>query len=206
MSTLRPRPLLLSLALIDILGPTSAAFLLHSAAMISSRTYETYDMRYHHTWDVSANGDGIIQVNEPHKGELQLTLPKPHDLRIEREVVEKLLNAYFSEVAPLLPIVKQAEFLANNPPPAVLLYSMCLVAATRREVPQAVFDSIRYAVNSLIKAEDVLSTASTVNVQTLLILAMSGDCHSQSVPNALSALWIRLGAGIRMVCIDQLLE
>ncbi|KAK7693747.1 hypothetical protein QCA50_003319 [Cerrena zonata] len=183
---------------VKVYGPTSAAFLLHSAAMISSRTYETYDMRYHHTWDVSANGDGIIQVNEPQKGELQLSLPKPNDLRIEREVVEKLLNAYFTDVAPLLPVVKQAEFLATNPPPAVLLYSMCLVAATRRDVPQAVFDSIRYAVNSLIKAEDVLSTASTVNVQTLMILSMSGDCHSQSVPNALSALWIRLGAGIRM--------
>ncbi|KAI0082837.1 hypothetical protein K474DRAFT_1655018 [Panus rudis PR-1116 ss-1] len=183
---------------VKVYGPTSAAYLLHSSAMISSRTYETYDMRYHHTWDVSADVDGVIQVNEPQKGELQLSLPKPVDLRIEREVVEKLLNAYFTEIAPLLPVVKREEFLAQNPPPAVLLYSMCLIAATRRDVPQHIFDSIRYAVNSLIKAEDVLSTASIVNVQTLLILAMSGDCHSQSVPNALSALWIRLGTAIRM--------
>jgi len=76
---------------------------------------------------------------------------------------------------------------------------MCLVAAARRGVPQKVFDSIRYAVNSVLKAEDVLSTASIVNVQALLILCMTGDCHSQFVPNALSALWIRLGAAIRMV-------
>ncbi|CAL1705128.1 unnamed protein product [Somion occarium] len=183
---------------VKVYGPTSVPFLLHSAAMISSRTYETYDMRYHHTWNVSANGDGIIQVNEPQQGELELSPQKPEELQIERDVVEKLLNAYFADVAPLLPVVKKAEFLATNPPPAILLYSMCLVAATRREVPQTVFDKIRYAVNSLIKAEDVLSTASIVNVQTLLILSMSGDCHSQSVPSALSALWIRLGAGIRM--------
>jgi len=51
----------------------------------------------------------------------------------------------------------------------------------------------------VIKAEDVLSTATIVNVQSLLILCMVGNCHSQFVPNALSALWIRLGTAIRMV-------
>ena len=180
-------------------GPTSALHLLHSSAMISSRSYETYDSRYHHTWDVSADGDGIIQVNEPKQSDLHLSLPKPADLRIERDIVEKLVNSYFTEVAPMLPVVKRDEFVASSPPPAVLLYSICMLAATRREVPQAVFDSIRYAVNAVIKAEDVLSTASIVNVQALLILSMSGDCHSHSIPNALSALWIRLGTAIRMV-------
>ncbi|KAH8106811.1 fungal-specific transcription factor domain-containing protein [Cristinia sonorae] len=181
-----------------VLGPTSALHLLHSSAMISSRTYETYDSRYHHTWDVSANGDGVIQVNEPKQSDLHLALPKPADLRIERDIVEKLVNSYFTEVAPMLPIVRRNEFVAASPPPAVLLYSICMIAATRREVPQAVFDSIRYAVNAVIKAEDVLSTPSIVNVQALLILSMSGDCHSHSIPNALSALWIRLGTAIRM--------
>ncbi len=90
---------------------------------------------------------------------------------------------------PILPIVTEAEFLATPNPAPVLVYSMCLVAAARREVPQKVFDSIRYAVNTTIKAEDVLSTASIVNVQALLILCMTGDCHSQYVPQcALGAL------------------
>jgi hypothetical protein len=120
-------------------------------------------------------------------------------MRIERDVVEKLVNAYFSEIAPTLPVITQAEFLSTPSPPPILLYSICLVAAARREVPQNVFDAIRYAVNTVIKAEDVLSTASIVNVQSLLILCMVGDCHSQFVPTALSALWIRLGTAIRMV-------
>ncbi|OBZ69223.1 Acetamidase regulatory protein [Grifola frondosa] len=182
----------------DAPGPTSAPHLLHSQALMSARTYESYDMRYHHSWDVSESGDGVIRVHEPQQGELQLALPKPMDLRIERDVVERLVNAYFTEVAPMLPVVTRAEFIASNPPPPILLYSICLVAATRREVPQTVFDSIRYAVNCLIKAEDVLSTASIVNMQSLLVLAMVGDCHSQFVPNALSALWLRLGCAIRM--------
>ena len=162
--------------------------------------YESYDSRYHHTWDISTSGDGaVIQVHEPQKGEYQTTHPKPADLHIERDVVEKLVNAYFADVAPLLPVITREEFLASSPPPPVLLYSICLVAAARREVTQAVFESIRYAVNALIKAEDVLSTASIVNVQSLLILCMVGDCHSQFVPQALSALWVRLGCAIRMV-------
>ena len=84
----------------------------------------------------------------------------------------------------------------------MLLYSICLVAAARREVPQAIFDSIRFAVNNVIKAEDVLSTPTIPNVQSLLIICMTGDCHSQFVPNAMSALWIRLGTAIRMVRIS----
>ncbi|KAJ7632756.1 fungal-specific transcription factor domain-containing protein [Roridomyces roridus] len=182
----------------SVFGPTSAAHLLHSQASISSRIYEGYDSRYHHIFEVSATGDGLIRVEKPTQAEGQISVPKPIDFQIESAVIEQLLNAYFSEVAPILPIMTQAEFLANPAPPPILLYSMCLVAAARREVPQTVFDSLRYAVNGVIKADDVLSTPSLVNVQALLILCMTGDCHSQFVPTALSAMWARLGAAIRM--------
>ncbi|KAG1754413.1 fungal-specific transcription factor domain-containing protein [Suillus lakei] len=181
-----------------VFGPTAAVHLLHSQPIISSRIYESFDQRHHHTWEVSKTGDGVISVQNIPEDEKQVSLPKPIDLRLEPEVLQNLLNAYFKDVAPLLPVVSQAEFLANPSPSPILLYSMCLVAAARREVPQSVFDSIRYAVNSVIKAEDVLSTASIANVQALLILSMVGDSHSQFVPNALSALWIRLGTAIRM--------
>lgn len=174
---------------------------MHSQATIPARIYESFDQRYHHTWEVSKTGDGLIQVEEPLTGDQSAAPPKPVELRIDRDVVQRLLNAYFKEIAPIFPVVTQAEFLANPSPPPILLYSMCLVAAARRDVPQSVFDSIRYAVSGIIKAEDVLSTATIVNVQALLILCMVGDCHSQFVPNALSALWIRLGTAIRMVSI-----
>ena len=180
-------------------GPTSETHLLHSSATIPSRLYENYDARHHHTWEVSQSGDGLIQVIEPSVGDSAPVLPKPVDVRIERDMVEKLVNAYFTEIAPILPVITQAEFLSSSSPSPILLYSICLVAAARRDVPQSVFDSIRYTVNTVIKAEDVLSTASIANVQSLLILSMVGDCHSQFVPNALSALWIRLGTAIRMV-------
>ncbi|KAJ6497001.1 fungal-specific transcription factor domain-containing protein [Mycena vitilis] len=182
----------------SVFGPTSAAHLLHSQASISSRIYEGYDSRYHHTFEVSKSGDGLIRVEKPAQNDQQPSVPKPVDLHIEPQIVEQLLNAYFSDVAPILPIMTQAEFLSTQAPAPILLYSMCLVAAARREVPQAVFDSIRYAVNGVIKAEDVLSTPSMANVQALLILCMTGDCHSQFVPTALSAMWARLGCAIRM--------
>ncbi|KAH7926634.1 hypothetical protein BV22DRAFT_1008512 [Leucogyrophana mollusca] len=178
--------------------PTTAVHLLHSQATISSRIYESYDQRHQHTWEVSKNGDGVISVQNIPVDEKQVSHPKPIDLRLEPEVIQNLVNAYFKEIAPILPVVSQAEFLASPSPSPILLYSMCLVAAARREVPQSVFDSIRYAVNGVIKSDDVLSTASIANVQALLILSMVGDSHSQFVPNALSALWIRLGTAIRM--------
>lgn len=182
-------------------GPTTAVHLLHSQATISSRIYESYDQRWHHTWEVAKAGDGLIRVEEPPSEDQPAPVSKPVDMRIERDIIERLLNAYFTDIAPILPIITQQEFLANPSPPPILLYSMCLVAAARRDVPQGVFDTIRYMVNGLIKAEDILSTASIVNVQALLILCMVGDCHSQFVPTALSALWIRLGTAIRMVSV-----
>jgi hypothetical protein len=184
-------------------GPTSPYHLLHSQATISSRIYESYDNRWNHSFEISDSGDGVITVNDPttpdEAAQAHAAPPKPLDLRIERDLIEKLVNAYFTELSPLLPVVRRDEFLAAGSPPPILLYSMCLVAAARREVPQSVFDSLRYAVNHLIKQDDVLSTASIVNVQALLILCMMGDCHSPYVPQALSGLWIRLGAAIRMV-------
>ncbi|KAL5490395.1 hypothetical protein ACEPAI_5228 [Sanghuangporus weigelae] len=179
-------------------GPTSMTHLLHSTATIPPRAYHSYDQRYHHIWEVGKTGDGLIQVLEPSTD--SPSLPKPIDLHVERDVIEKLINSYFTDIAPLVPIVTQAEFLAlSDPsPPPMLLYSICLIAASKRDVPQAVFDSLRGAVNDVMKSEDVLSTASIVNVQSLLILSQCADCHSQFVPNALSALWIRLGTAIRM--------
>lgn len=150
---------------------------------------------------MSKNGDGVISVQNIPVDDKQMSHPKPMDLRLDPEVVQTLVNAYFEVIAPILPIITQAEFLSNPSPPPILLYSMCLVAAARREVPQSVFDSIRHTVNGVIKTEDVLSTASIANVQALLILSMVGDCHSQYVPNALSASWIRLGTAVRMVSV-----
>jgi Fungal specific transcription factor domain len=205
-STLPAFPLPHSSDLHDGLGPTSPDYLLHSQATINSRMYENYDQRYQHTFEVTKSGDGLIQIQKPANDDQQHAIPKPMDLHIERDIMEALLNAYFADVAPMLPIITEAEFLANPNPPAILIYSMCLVAAARREVPDKIFSSIRYMVNSIIKSEDILSTASFINLQALLILCMMTDCHSQFVPTALSALWVRLGAAIRMVgCLFSLL-
>lgn len=175
--------------------------LLHSTATVPPRAYHSYDQRYNHTWEVSKTGDGLIQVHELSTADSPSVLPKPIDSNVERDVIEKLINSYFTDIAPLVPIITQAEFLelSTPSPPPILLYSICVVAASRRDVPQTVFDALRLAVNEVIKSEDVLCTANIVNVQSLLILCQCADCHSQHVPNALSALWIRLGTAIRMV-------
>ncbi|KAH6895051.1 fungal-specific transcription factor domain-containing protein [Coprinopsis sp. MPI-PUGE-AT-0042] len=181
----------------NTIGPTSPAYLLHSQASVAAKVYESYDQRHNHTFTVGDSGDGFIRIHKPTAEEQQASHARPV-FHVEPEVIQSLVNAYFTNIAPILPIVTKAEFLASTNPPPVLLYSMCLVAAARREVDPAVFDAIRHTVNSIIKSEDVLSDAKLVNVQALLILSMSGDCHSQFVPTALSSLWIRLGTAIRM--------
>ncbi|KAL1757210.1 fungal-specific transcription factor domain-containing protein [Schizophyllum commune] len=182
---------------VGIVGLTHVAHLLHSQAAIPSRVYESYDLRYNHSFEVSATGDGIITVQKPPTDDFS-NASKPMDVRMEPEVIERLLNAYFTDVSWMLPVITKEEFLSLSPTPPILLYSMCLVAAAKRDVSQSIFDSLRYTVNTIIKAEDILSTPSLVNVQATLILCMLADCHSQFVPSALSALWIRLGAAIRM--------
>ncbi|KAN0111618.1 hypothetical protein V8E52_008356 [Russula decolorans] len=105
---------------------------------LPSRLYENHDARHHHTWEVLQSGDGLIQALEPTAGDTVPPWQKPIDMRIERDVVEKLVDAYFLEIAPILPVITQAEFLPTPSPPPTLFYSICLVAAAQREVPQNV--------------------------------------------------------------------
>ncbi|EUC61692.1 fungal specific transcription factor domain protein [Rhizoctonia solani AG-3 Rhs1AP] len=185
---------------VKIYGPTSLSFLVHSTATIPVRTMESYDTRYHQTWQVGASGEGFIQVLEPSTANQPATapLPKPLEHRVERETLQNLINAYFREVAPTFCVITRDEFVRSPAPPPVLLYSMCVVAACSRRVERGVFEALRSTLASVMRNDDVLSVSSVANVQALLILSMNGDCHSVSVPNATSAAWLRAGAAIRM--------
>ncbi|KAG8963102.1 hypothetical protein FRC03_003378 [Tulasnella sp. 419] len=196
---------------VRVYGPTSISYMVHSTPSIPLRTFESHDQRYHQTWDVSKTGDGFIQVLDPtpdaslsptgsSAAQLSSQFPthKSIEHRLDRETLASLINAYFKEIAPQFPILTEAEFLSTSSPPPILLYAICVAAAARRGVPQEVFESLRMAVNQVLKSEDVMSTASVVNVQALLILSMNVDGHSSSISNAMTAAWLRLGAAIRM--------
>ncbi|QRV85818.1 Fungal specific transcription factor domain [Ceratobasidium sp. AG-Ba] len=186
---------------VKIYGPTSLSFLVHSTATIPVRTMENYDNRYGQTWQVGASGEGFIQVLEPGSGQQSAAttpLPKPLEHRLERETLQSLVNTYFREIAPTFCVVTREEFVRSPAPTPVLLYSMCAVAATSRNVERGVFDALRNALATVMRNEDVLSVSSVANVQALLILSMNGDVHSVSVPNATSAAWLRAGAAVRM--------
>lgn len=177
--------------------PNSNSYLAHIPNTAPQRIYEAYEEKYHHIYEISQDARGFIHVTQPE--EQTLAMPTTLDPQVERDAVEELINAYFSEIAPVFPVVTREEFLSNSKPDPFLLYCMCLVTAARREVQQPVFEAIRFAVNTIIKAKDILSTPTLTNVQAILIMCMSADCHSQFVPAALSAVYVRLGAAIRMV-------
>ncbi|EJD42242.1 hypothetical protein AURDEDRAFT_115195 [Auricularia subglabra TFB-10046 SS5] len=182
-----------------IYGPTFLPFLVQSTSTVPKGHFDTYDLRHLHTWEVSNTGDGFIQVFDPNsEPENKHPLPAPVDLRINRDMLEKLVNMYFDHIAPIFPVVSRGDFTSGGHPPTLLLYAISIVAATQRDIPQAVFDALRQAVNKHIRDDDILSSGCTTNVQTLLVLGMCGDAHSSYVPLALSALWQRVGAAIRM--------
>lgn len=187
---------------VRVQGPTSIAFLLHSTAAIPSNTFDNYDLRHHMTWEVSASGDGLIKVYHPKsttdQNSPRISLPPGVESRLGGDVIEKLVNGFFSDVAPYFPVVTRAEFLGTVNPSPLLLYAMCGVAATRRTIPREVFNSLRTTINGIIKNNDVLSDTSLVNVQSLLILSIVGDLHAQPVSAATSAAVLRLGVAIRM--------
>lgn len=98
-----------------IYGPTSLSYILHASDTMPQ--VNTFNLRYHQTWKVGLSGEGFISVHEQreptssdhHDGDPDSEEKKPE--RIEREVLEKLVNYYFKNIAPIFPVVTEHEFL-----------------------------------------------------------------------------------------------
>jgi hypothetical protein len=151
-------------------------------------------------WSVTTVGDGFIKVNHPASPSFESPLShRLPDIRVERDIIERLINSYFNNIAPIFPVITKAEFTAyTGGPPPILLYSICLIAAILRDTPKGVFSALRRHVSTLIRADDVLSKPTLSNVQALLILSMSGDCHGSESHSLMSYAWTRTGTAIRM--------
>jgi Fungal specific transcription factor domain len=180
-------------------GPTSIPFMINSTASLPL-PQEMHSLNPRTVYTVINSGDGYVKVGSPASpGGLDSPLSKTPDVRVEREIVERLINSYFTNIAPIFPVITKAEFLAHQPsPPPILTYSICLMAAILRDTPKGIFDFLRKTVASLIRSEDVLSISSLANVQALLILSMSGDCHAAQNNQTMSLTWNRTGTAIRM--------
>ncbi|WWD07290.1 hypothetical protein V865_005387 [Kwoniella europaea PYCC6329] len=186
-------------------GPTSIAFLLHTT--IPTIPSEAFDLRHHNSWEVLEDGNGVIRVNAPPSAPLHADADPSDPTRahnrlnkpiLSGQTMSLLVNAYFSEVAPLFPIVSRAEFAAKTTPSPLMLYSICGLGATRRQFPREIFAGVRGVINGLLRSNDILSDAKFENVQALLLLAQVGDLHAQPTAATASASLIRTGAAIRM--------
>lgn len=165
-------------------GPTSISFLLHSTASLPSTATETYDLKHHNSWEVTADGNGVIRVNAPPRDDIPNGASTPpasstnHDTSKEHSLLNKpvlsaqlvsnLVNSYFEHMSPMFPIVSRADFTRTPNPSPFLLYAICGIAATRRNVPREVFSAVRGMINGIIRSNDVLSDAKLENVQALV--------------------------------------
>ncbi|KAF8319282.1 hypothetical protein DL93DRAFT_170297 [Clavulina sp. PMI_390] len=196
-----------------IYGPTSLTYILHSSSTMPA--VDSFDLRYHQTWRVGRSGEGFIQIYD--RGD---PIPDEEDEEdatrrgLERDLLQELVNFYFENISPLFPVVTKHEFLHGieedsftPPKPAdaqtyepspVLLYAICTIAATARQYPAKLFDSLRIILNHHIRTADVMSIASLTNIQALLITGMTAEAHGRAPGHSISAAWLRVSAAIRM--------
>ena len=164
-------------------GPTSISFLLHSTASLPSTATETFDLKHHNSWEVTADGNGVIRVNAPPRDDVINGVSTPpgstnHDSTKEHSLLNKpvlsaqlvsmLVNSYFEHMSPMFPIVSRADFTRTPNPSPFLLYAICGIASTRRNVPREVFSAVRGMINGIIRSNDVLSDAKLEHVQALV--------------------------------------
>ncbi|TIC74687.1 hypothetical protein E3Q00_01641 [Wallemia mellicola] len=175
-----------------MLGPTSISYLVHSQAQLPTsveRNLKDVDDRYHQKSSLTPNGDGWIHQMQNRPGSSHDRIQKPptiqkeisqtrqtNDLPLDEETKQMLLDIYFSEIAPIFPV---------------------LTTATGRQVPLETLNVCRSALNDSL-AGSTLSRSSLVTIQALLICSLNTDAHSTALGSSGSSIWLRSGAAIRM--------
>ncbi|KAL9933440.1 hypothetical protein V8E36_007616 [Tilletia maclaganii] len=119
-------------------------------------------------------------------------------VRLAADVAEKLANVYFSRIANMFPVVTKAEFLHLSPPPPLLLYAVCGIAALSRDVPREVLLCVKTCLSSIFRDADVLSTSKSVTVRALLVLSLHSDVHGSTAMQSGARCWNRTGCAVRM--------
>ncbi|KAE8223279.1 hypothetical protein CF319_g3672 [Tilletia indica] len=119
-------------------------------------------------------------------------------VRLAADVAEKLANVYFSNIANMFPVVTKAEFLHLSPPPPILLYAVCAVAALSRDVPREVLLCVKTSLSAIFRDSDVLSTSKSVTVRALLVLSLHSDVHGSTAMQSGARCWNRTGCAVRM--------
>lgn len=193
-----------------VLGPTSIAYIVHSTAFVPGAAIEEHDLKHHQTFEVGASGDGIIKFHKPPRSataaaeegddtvEDLVRVPDSIRGRLAGDVAEKLVNTYFEKLGYLFPVITKSEFLHMSPPPPLMLYAICGVAALSREVPKEVLSAIKITLNGAFRDIDVLSNSNMNNVKAMLIMSLHSDLHGSTAVQAGSRCWNRVGAAVRM--------
>lgn len=194
-----------------VLGPTSIAYIVHSTAFVPGAAIEQHDLKHHQTFEVGASGDGIIKFHKPPKNHAAMAdgedagdaydiakIPEWIRGRLAGDVAEKLVNVYFEKVGYLFPVMTKSEFLHLSPPPPLLLYSICGVAALSRDVPKEVLAAVKSMLNSLFRDMDLLSNSNNNTVKALLIMSLHSDLHGNTAVQGGTRCWNRVGSAIRM--------
>ncbi|KAK1922920.1 hypothetical protein DB88DRAFT_511496 [Papiliotrema laurentii] len=161
-------------------GATSLNYILHSAPSLPLYLAKEYGATHGISLHRRTNGPGA--------GFISIERDKADDEEASRSTflhmirssawaltVQKLVEAYFVETAPLLPIVDGRHDFDGEDNLGLLEHAMALVASTGKDCPKDVFDALRWTVNTEVERQDVLFDVSRYNIQVLLVLCLSDD-------------------------------
>jgi hypothetical protein len=147
----------------DGLGATSLNYILHSAPSLPLYLAKEYGA----THGISLHR----RTNRPGAGFISIERDKADDEEASRSTflhmirssawaltVQKLVEAYFVETAPLLPIVDGRHDFDGEDNLGLLEHAMALVASTGKDCPKDVFDALRWTVNTEVERQGERST------------------------------------------------
>lgn len=190
-------------------GPSSIHYILHSMPTIPLAAVSSFDEKHNLAIspDPTSQGDGtILAAFDSAAADAGPPLPIPDALRSDswHEVISRLVETFFSKIAPLLPIVERDE---GDEAGDLLRLAMAGVAASRRNCPKEIFETIRQLLKQEMIDNDVASDPTRQNVQILLTTCLIEDLRfTGGLAAPASVIRTRLSAATAMaqeLCMDR---
>nr|XP_031857961.1 uncharacterized protein CI109_006673 [Kwoniella shandongensis]KAA5525033.1 hypothetical protein CI109_006673 [Kwoniella shandongensis] len=116
--------------------------------------------------------------------------------QLREDIILNLISFYKTHIAPINPIIPPHRVMAVIDATPQILPSILAVAALSRQVPFAVYSSIRSRLARQL-AENVASVSTLLHIQIMLISGMSHEIHGDTNMEGGSSCWLRVGSAIR---------
>jgi Fungal specific transcription factor domain len=142
---------------------------MHSTSTFPVEHLANYDRRYVINFEGRQSGDGFIKVFRHNEDSTRTMDTDNLSLGVHRELVEQLVNRFFSIHAPLFPVLSRADFIASSPLDPLLLYVICGISSLSKDVPRDVLRTFKSHIAGLFRRDDFGANSNLQTIQALLL-------------------------------------